>query len=102
MVLVHLLFKRSKECDCIRCECAILPQTRPQYQRRRTKNELGSAIAHRVFVYALMCFAALLYVLYVIMCSALSKTWDFLWGVALWQAHNFLELSRAAGWTGSN
>jgi hypothetical protein len=41
-----------------------------------------------------MCFAALLYVLYVadyVLC--LSKTWDFLWGVALWQAHNFLELN---------
>jgi hypothetical protein len=65
-ILVHLLFKRSKECDCIRCDGGILPQTRPhcQCQRRRTKYELGSAAVHRVFVYALMCFAALLYVLF--------------------------------------
>ena len=45
-----------------------------------------------------MCFAALLYVLYVadyVLC--LSKTWDFLWGVALWQAHNFLELKTGPG-----
>jgi hypothetical protein len=52
-ILVHLLFKRSKKYGRIRCEGAVLPQTRPQYQRRRTKNELGSATVHRVFVYAL-------------------------------------------------
>ena len=92
MVLVHLLFKKSKEYDCIRCEGAILPQTRPQYQRRRTKNELGSAPVHRVFAYALVCFAALLYVLYVIMCFASLNNMGFLRGAALWQAHNFLEL----------
>jgi hypothetical protein len=54
MVLLHLhlLFKRSKEYDCIRCEGAVMPHTpRPQYQRRRTKNELDSATVHRVFVY---------------------------------------------------
>jgi hypothetical protein len=65
MVLVHLLFKRSKAHDRIRCEGAVLPQTRPQYQRRRTKNELGGATARpciaSLCVYALVCSAALLY-----------------------------------------
>jgi hypothetical protein len=47
-----------------RCYSAINKHGRTQCQRRRTKNELGSATVHRVFVYVLMCFAALLYVLY--------------------------------------
>jgi hypothetical protein len=67
--------KRSKECDCIRCEgAAVLPQTRPQYQHRRTKNELElGAQCHRspcLLYLRFLCFAALLCVLYVVLCFA--------------------------------